>query len=213
MRDCELDGRKECFAELVHEGLGGFLIRNLESAGILKEMGLLHTAVLDSNMYTLNGEAQKFWEKEAIAGDTISLELNKKELRFRDNSKSECCVYGYLPMMVSVQCVQKNFDKCNHKHARLTLKDRYKKNFQVVCNCEFCYNTIYNTLPLSLVKEAQEVKSLGIFKYRMNFTLENCEETEKIARGFVNVYLNGQAPDVYLTQMETTKGHFARGVE
>ncbi len=213
VRDVELDGRKESFSALVRAGLDGFLVRNLESAGILKEMGLLHKAVLDSNMYTLNGEAQKFWEKEGILGDTISLELNKKELRFRDNSKSEYCVYGYLPMMVSVQCVQKNFDKCNHKNARLTLKDRYKKDFQVVCNCEFCYNTIYNTLPLSLAKEAQEVKELGISRYRLNFTLENRAETERIARGFAKVYLQGQEPEAYLSQMETTKGHFARGVE
>ncbi len=213
VRDCELDGRKEFFAALVDAGLDGFLVRNLESAGILKEMGLLQKAILDSHMYTLNGDAQQFWLKEGIAGDTISLELNKKEVRFRDNSKSEFCVYGYLPMMVSVQCVQKNFDKCNRKNARLTLKDRYKKNFQVVCNCEFCYNTIYNTLPLSLAKEAQEVKSLGISRYRLNFTLENREETEKIARGFAKVYLQGEAPDGDLSQMETTKGHFARGVE
>ena len=164
-------------------------------------------------MYTLNSEAQRFWEKEGVSSDTISFELNKKELRFRDNAKSELCVYGYVPMMISVQCVQKNFDKCNRKNARLTLKDRYKKNFQVVCNCDFCYNTIYNTLPLSLAKEVQEVKSLGISKYRMNFTLENREDTEQIARGFAKVYVEGQMPNAYLTQMETTKGHFTRGVE
>ncbi len=213
VRDKELAGRKESFVALVEGGLDGFLIRNLESAGILKESGLLSYAVLDSNLYTLNGEAQKFWKEQEVLGDTISLELNKKELRFRDNTKSECCVYGYLPMMVSVQCVQKNFDKCNHKHAHLILKDRYKKEFPVLCNCEFCYNTIYNTLPLSLAKEAQEVKNLGISRYRLNFTLENREETERIAKGFAKVYLQNQQMDAYLSQLETTKGHFARGVE
>lgn len=213
VRDQELDGRKEYFVSLIEAGLDGFLIRNLESAGMLKQMGLLHHAVLDSNVYTMNQEAQKFWETQGVLGDTISLELNKKEIRRRDNANSEMCVYGYLPMMVSVQCVQKNFDKCNKKNAVLTLKDRYKKDFHVVCNCEFCYNTIYNTLPMSLIGESEEIKSMGISKYRLNFTLENAEETKRIARGFAKTYQKGELPEGYLLQMEATKGHFQRGVE
>lgn len=213
VRDRELNGRAEAFAELAEAGLGGFLVRNLETFGTLKRLGLEKSAVLDANLYTMNNESRKFWKNQGSAGDTVPLELNQKELRFRQNTGSEMMVYGYIPMMVSVQCVQKNLDKCNRRCEVLTLKDRYQKEFHAVCNCEFCYNTIYNSLPMSLLKEAETVRKLGISRYRLSFTLENGEQTEKIARGFAEVYKNGRQPDAALLQMETTKGHFGRGVE
>ena len=213
VRDCELDGRKEYFRELCERGLSGFLVRNLESFGILKSMGLNHMAVLDANMYTMNDESRSFWKEQGVAWDTVPLELNQKELRYRDNHGSEMNVYGYAPMMVSVQCVQKNLDHCNHKCAVLTLQDRYQKKFHAVCSCEFCYNTIYNSLPMSLLQEADTVKNLGIRKYRLSFTIEDGENTERIAREFCSVYLHGKKPSPEICQMEVTKGHFNRGVE
>lgn len=213
VRDRELDGRKETFGGLCEKGLEGFLVRNLESYAILKSMGLEKRAVLDANMYTLNGESQSFWKKQGIAWDTVPLELNRKELRFRDNRDSEMNVYGYAPMMISVQCIQKNLDKCNHQCAVLTLVDRYQKKFHAACNCEFCYNTIYNTLPMSLIQEAEEVKRLGISRYRLTFTIESGAETKKIVRGFEAAYLRGEKPDRSLLPSEVTKGHFNRGVE
>ena len=39
------------------------------------------------------------------------------------------------------------------------------------------------------------------------------QETEKIVRAFVDVYLRGQKPDGQMQTEETTKGHFQRGVE
>lgn len=213
VRDRELDGRKEAFGGLCEKGLDGFLVRNLESYGILKSMGFEHCTVLDANLYTMNSESQSFWKKQGIAWDTVPLELNQKELRFRDNRDSEMNVYGYVPMMISVQCIQKNLDKCNHQCAVLTLVDRFQKKFHAVCNCEFCYNTIYNALPMSLLHEAEEVKRLGISKYRLSFTIESGSETKKIVRGFEAAYLRGEKPDHGLLPSEVTKGHFNRGVE
>ena len=113
VRDRELDGRKETFQELVQKGLGGFLVRNMESYGILDAMGLTSRIVLDANIYTMNNRAEAFWMKKGILGDTVPLELNAKELVHRNNKNSELTVYGYTPMMVSVQCVQKTMDHCN----------------------------------------------------------------------------------------------------
>lgn len=213
VRDQELQGRSECFQELVEAGLDGFLVRNLESYGILRKIGLKEKVVLDYNVYTMNTESQRFWNRQGIAGDTIPLEMNGKEIRHRDNTKSELCVYGYAPMMVSVQCIQKNLNSCDGKCAVFTLKDRYQKEFHAVCNCEFCYNTIYNTLPMSLLKESENLEKSGISKYRLSFTLENAKETQEIAKGFVDAFLYGKQPNKKLLQMETTKGHFQRGVE
>lgn len=213
VRDRELDGRKETFQELVQKGLGGFLVRNMESYGILDTMGLTSRIVLDANIYTMNNRAEAFWMKKGILGDTVPLELNAKELVHRNNKNSELTVYGYTPMMVSVQCVQKTMDHCNHACVQYVLKDRYQKEFRGVCSCEFCYNTIYNTLPTSLLKEKEKAEKLGVKAYRLSFTTETQQETEKIVRAFVDVYLRGQKPDGQMQTEETTKGHFQRGVE
>lgn len=213
VRDRELDGRKETFQKLVQKGLGGFLVRNMESYGILDAMGLTSRIVLDANIYTMNNRAEAFWMKKGILGDTVPLELNAKELVHRNNKNSELTVYGYTPMMVSVQCVQKTMDHCNHACVQYVLKDRYQKEFHGVCSCEFCYNTIYNTLPTSLLKEKEKAEKLGVKAYRLSFTTETQQETEKIVRAFVDVYLRGQKPDGQMQTEETTKGHFQRGVE
>ena len=72
-------------------------------------------------------------------------------------------VYGRLPLMHSAQCVRKNTFGCNGQEERLVLKDRYDKEFPVVCYCrpwkmgntkaaESCYNIIYNSLPYGLLE-------------------------------------------------------------
>ena len=92
-------------------------------------------------------------------------------------------------------------------------KTGISKEFHGVCSCEFCYNTIYNALPTSLLKEKEKAEKLGVEAYRLSFTTETEKETEKIARAFVEVYLRGQKPDGWMQTEETTKGHFQRGVE
>lgn len=93
-------------------------------------------------------------------------------------------VYGRLPLMHSAQCVRKNTFGCNGQEERLVLKDRYDKEFPVVCYCrpwkmgntkaaESCYNIIYNSLPYGLLKEADRVKELGVSSVRLAFTIES----------------------------------------
>ena len=103
VRDHELDGRKESFTDLCEKGLRGFLVRNLESFGVLKQSGLADRAVLDANLYTMNGESQLFWDEQGVCRNTVPLELNQKEISYRNNSNSEIMIYGYVPMMISVQ--------------------------------------------------------------------------------------------------------------
>lgn len=213
VRDRELNGRREQFSRLVQEGLSGFLVRNMESFGILKSLGLASRAVLDANVYTMNDRSREFWKEQGVCRDTVPLELNQKELGYRENHKSEMIVYGYAPMMVSVQCVQKNLEGCNHKNAVLTLRDRYQKEFHAVCSCEFCYNTIYNSLPLSLLKDRDRIRELGVCGARLSFTMEDRGMTERVADAFVKVYGDGEEALENLLSVETTRGHFGRGVE
>ncbi|MDO4337597.1 MAG: DUF3656 domain-containing protein [Eubacteriales bacterium] len=206
--------------EWLSRGMAGFLVRNLEAFGLLKDMGYAGLCVLDHSMYTWNDEAAAFWQEEGILRNTVPLELNEKELRHRDNRDSELLIYGYLPLMVSAQCVRKNLSRCDRKEGKMFLKDRYDKVFTSQCVCcpwkmkttetpELCYNIIYNSIPYGLMREKRQVEALKIPSLRLAFTLESPSQAEQILKEFLEVYLHGQAP----SDREFTKGHFKRGAE
>ena len=201
-------------------GMAGFLVRNLESYSALAQMGLEGKCVLDHSLYTWNDEAIHFWKEQKVLRNTVPLELNEKELRHRENAGSEMIVYGRLPLMHSAQCVRKNTSGCNRQEDRLTLRDRYDKEFPVVCCCHPwktgntketgpCYNIIYNSLPYGLLREASKVKELGVSAVRLSFTIESGKETKKLVEDFVAAYHKDRVCGEY----EFTKGHFKRGAE
>ena len=85
-------------------------------------MGMEKDIRLDYSIYTYNSRAQAFWQEQGVQRDTVPYELNEREIGKRDNTNSEMVVYGYLPMMVSAQCVQKNLNGCNHSYSLVRLK-------------------------------------------------------------------------------------------
>ena len=201
------------------DGMEGILVRNLESLGQLESEGLIGRCITDSSLYTWNYEAEAFLRKRGLMGNTAPYELNRKELKARDNSGSEMPVYGYIPLMLSAQCVQKNLHGCTHSFARTSLADRYGKEFTAACVCEpwkgqntawqkDCYTIIYNSLPYALPTEAEEIKAMGFRSCRLSFTLESPEEAVRIFRQFAAAYLHG-AEAVMLPSM--TRGHYRRG--
>lgn len=210
VREGELDRFRENFRELIQEGLAGFLVRNLESYAFLQEAGLSGMTVTDYSVYTMNHRAQEFWTEQGVQKDTMPLELNQYELANRENRESEMVVYGYLPMMISAQCVRKTMGGCNRKKSLLLLKDRYGKEFPVKCCCDLCYNVIYNSVPLGLLREAGAVKKLMPASVRLSFTIESAEETRETADRFLAAYCDGREEE---PAREYTRGHFRRRVE
>lgn len=214
------EGFLETAREWISRGMKGFLVRNLESYGMLKRAGFEKFCVLDASLYAWNNEAVSFWREEGVMRNTVPFELNEGELRHRDNRDSEMSVYGYIPLMVSAQCVQKNLYGCRKEESGAWLKDRYGKEFYASCECRPwktentkehtpCYNIIYNSIPYGLLGEAKQIKELGIDKIRLSFTMEKTEEALKICRDFVNAYGKGRK----VSPGEYTKGHFKRGAE
>ena len=93
----------------------------------------------------------------------------------------------------------------------LTLKDRTGALLPVNNHCAFCYNTIYNASPLSLLGLESAVRRLGPAVIRLNFTTENQEETARTIRAFADGFLRGQ--EVSQPCRDFTRGHFKRGVQ
>lgn len=209
------DGRSEELRELIAREkslLSGILVRNLESLAILMEMGLQGLAVLDAGMYTWNDQAVKFWRELGVKGNTAPLELNRRELSRRDNRDSELILYGRAPMMITAQCLKKNLDRCAGSFSRLLLRDRKGAEFPVQCDCGNCGNIIYNSLPLDLAGEWEDVRELGFSAYRLQFTVETGKEAAKTAQEILAVLRQKKGPECR-SEFNGTKGHFRRGVE
>ena len=82
-------------------GLDRILVRCLEDFALLKKLDLVHLAVLDAGIYTMNRYALDFWKQQGVRCNTVPLELNQKEICRRDNRDSELILYGRTPMMIS----------------------------------------------------------------------------------------------------------------
>lgn len=202
---------KDSFSNYIASGLSGYLVRNLESMNLLLEMDLSKYIMIDANLYTYNHRAQHAYRLLGIKEDTAPVELNAKELQQRDNSFSEMIVYGYQPLMISAQCVKKNFSGCSKRSERLMLRDRYQKEFPVACVCDSCYNIIYNSIPLGLLKEADRVKNMNFMRLRLSFTIEEQKDVKNRIKEFYQAYFGGETPDLPVNSF--TKGHLKRGVE
>ena len=198
--------------ELKKLPLDGIMVRSLDEIAFIKEWGNENwQMVSDSNLYTYSNEAAEYFYRLGLIQDTIPVELNRKEILRRENSRSEMIIYGRLPLMITAQCIHKNTLGCMHQHKVLNLKDRYSVHFPVKNFCSECYNVIYNSLPVCLFKEDVTVKKIAPAAVRLSFTTETEEETEQILTIYGDIYKNGgilgQMP------MECTNGHFKRGVE
>ena len=204
----------------LEQGMKGFLVRNLESYAVLKKMGYGEKCILDASMYTWNDQSVDFWREEGVLRNTVPLELNEGELKHRDNTSSELLLYGYIPLMLSAQCVRKNLFGCTGKYETAYLKDRYNSEFPVKCSCDpwgknisekakYCYNIIYNSIPYGLPGEKDQVKKLNLLSLRLAFTIEEPEKAKAILKEFRTVYQENGKP----SGRRYTKGHFKRGAE
>ena len=193
--------------------LDGVIVKNYDalwfSKTYLKDMPFL----IDHNLYTYNNKAVAEFSKFEPECLTAPLELNKKELFHRNNSNSELLIYGKLPLMISAQCVKRSTGGCNKVPGVTYIKDRYNVMFPIKNNCDECYNLIYNSLPLILFGQAEEIKRMKFASYRLSFTTESVKEVNKILdfceQAFVTEAKN--IKDIY--NGDFTYGHYKRGVE
>lgn len=186
-----------------------YIKRRLKQEGIAPEDKVL---TADYNLYTANHKAALFLHKQGVGNFVVPYELNRyewKELKEQlsereelQNLKTEYTVYGHVPFMQSAGCVKKTFDRCDGKTETTLLTDRMGKKLPVVNFCSICQNTVYNSVPLYLYEEMNEIVC---DIYRIAFTVENSQRVKEV----LSCFLLGRAP----VSFEYTKGHFKKGIE
>ena len=191
---------------LIEDIWDGYLIRNTESFAFLtkyipKEKLRIR---LDHNMYVMNEGAQRFWKEQNVTLFSTSLEATKRELEaFQNYEPMEIPVYGKIPLMVSAQCIQANQKVCvcqdpKEWHKQIVFEDQKKRRFVCVNYCRYCYNIIYQDIPLYLEEIADQSTTIaGSIRY--SFTTESASLVERI--------LQGNMP------CKTQRGHFDLGIE
>lgn len=168
----------------------------------------------DQGIYIMNARAEHDVLKHAVSY-TAPLELNRKELShaIRKDAR-ELIVYGYLPMMYSANCIVNTTGGCDRTKERTRIIDQENREFPVLMNHSYCFNTIYNCVPLSLHQEAGWLYRSGeAAAFRIEFTIEDAVETVRVMDCFQNAFcgeMSGRAEEE--AGKGYTKGHFNRGV-
>ena len=187
----------------------GILVRNMEEFAFLQRKGYSGKIFTDAGLYVWNKRAAAFYSKRADLY-TLPFELNSGEQKNVESRKSIQIVYGRIPMMVTVNCIRKTNGEClqgmKRENEPLILIDRYEKEFPVVTDCRHCYNTIYNSIPLSLHGVVEKKNG----KYRLDFTIEGEREAKQIIEYFCRIYAKAGGEPPY---KEYTNGHSKRGVD
>ena len=200
--------------DLKASSLDGFVLKNMDEVSFAMEQNFIaKQIVLDQSLYTFNNRTQAALAQIPYQKYTIPFELNRHELKQRENESSEMVIYGYLPLMTSAQCVHANTHGCDKKPQITYLKDRYGKKFPVKNQCMECYNTIYNSTPLVLFNYQSELEERGIHKYRLSFTIEDSSHMKEIFSLYENTFLQKKVDLSKVFEGEYTNGHYKRGVE
>ena len=90
------------------------------------------------------------------------------------------------------------------------MKDRMGKEFPVKNMCRFCYNTVYNCSPVSLLQDKSMIERLAPKSLRLNFTVESGERILTVIRAFAEVFIKDGETEL---SGDFTRGHFKRGIE
>ena len=196
---------------LTEAGFDGLLVRSMEEIVYVKEKGFSIPLFGDHNLYVFNQTAKKTYDQMGLTRQTLPLELNSQELEQLGCRGMELVAYGYLPVMTSAQCIQKTTDRCTHRPGLLRMRDRTGKDLSVKNRCSFCYNTIYNPSPLSLLGQEYLIHRLAPDAIRLQFTWETKEQIRQIVQAYRAVFLEGKTGQIPFTDI--TRGHFKRGVE
>ena len=204
---------RQILPDIKRMGFAGVLVRNYEELALAKETFLGSEIITDHNLYCYNDQAVRAFAGQGVTKNTVPLELNRSEIKRRYNEESMMMLYGYYPLMTSAQCVHANTRGCDKKRGLSYLKDRYQVQFPVKNFCTYCYNVVYNSLPVLLFSNLEELKKAGIRDFRMDFTMESAKETKAILKLYEE-FADGSRRQ-YPKEWENryTNGHYKRGVE
>ena len=161
----------------------------------------------DFGLNLFNSRSMNYARTLGLDSVTVSFELTLPQIR--DLSKpvpTELLAYGRLPLMLTENCVIKNrTGRCSCHTGQTKLVDRRGEEFRVLRDQDTCRNVIYNGKKLYLLDKQNDLRSLGLWAIRLQFTTENPLEVDNI--------LTGLRDNLAFDPGAFTRGLYYRGVE
>ena len=181
IRDGETERVLEALDRVHALGVRLALVGNLGQISLARSRGF--TVCGDFGLNLFNSRAMNMARGLGLESATVSFELTLP--RIRDLSKplpTELLAYGRLPLMLTENCVIKNRSgRCACHGAPTKLVDRKGEEFRVLPDQDTCRSVIYNSKKLFLLDKLPELRSLGLWALRLQFTTENPMEVDAVA--------------------------------
>lgn len=173
---------------------------SIGAVALAKKLGFMIHGGFALNLF--NTKAIEFYNNVIGVEDTeLSFELTAKSInKIGSNKKIGIVGYGYLPLMLTRNCPNKNGRGCKACGGKSIITDRKGKRFTLMCSCG--YTELYNCSPLNISDVQDKFRNIDFIAF--SFTFETKHECEKI----FNNYLNGNKP-----VGDYTRGLYFRGVE
>ena len=138
-----------------------------------------------------------------LKGICLSTELNIPQIRdIEGDAELEFVAYGKIPLMITENCILKNFEKCKCDGIG-KMTDRTGTEFIVIKDGDICRSVVLNNMPVYAADKAEDLKRANADYIRLIFTDEDEKECKKICDG----YLKGE--DIALkeyTRLQLFKG-------
>lgn len=189
----------------------GFYIRNMAEFQCIRKHSIDGKCVADYTVYGFNDLSVLVLEEIGFDEIVSPIELNEKEL-YHLNNVSEMVVYGRMPLMISANCIDKTGGKCHYPSGKFGfITDRKNAKLPYVTACKYCYNVIYNSVPVFLIDKLNQI----VDKKPQNLSICFTDENGKVAGEIIDMALSvleGNNNSVIMPEA-FTRGHFTRGVE
>lgn len=181
----------------------GYIIRNIAQKYHLVKQGISAPIVADYSIYAFNDISAEILYEEGFGNIFYPIELNERELEHLTLDNGELMVYGYIPLMVTANCIEKTMNRC-HKGGATSgvITDRKNSDLRYMACCKYCYNVIYNGVVYDIRDKIGSFDNISPVGLNYSFTYEKESEVIEILH---NKPLS--ASNAY------TRGHFKNGVE
>ncbi len=202
------------FAEIIcSERIKGVYVNQVDSMAYMTKHYPDKLLCGDINLYATNHIAIAEVLRN-VNRFTVSAELKADELKHLALEQGELMIYGRYPLMNSANCVFLTHGECRRgKGEALTyLKDRKGSSLPVVGYCEeaVCHNTVYNSVPTSLHKNADAIRKMHLGGYQIRFVDEDVHAVKEILALYHKIFVEGTEQTL---SFPFTNGHFKRGIE
>lgn len=190
----------------------GYYVRNMAEYEYLLKNNVKGVYVADYTVYGFNDIAVNVLYETGFNEVVYPIELNEKEILHLKNPMGEIVVYGRIPLMITANCIDKTLGKCHMpKPSFGTIIDRKKAVLPYLSACKYCYNVIYNSVPIYLFDKISEISPNKKANYSLCFTDESKDTVNEIVSmakmALIYEKKPSKIPDNY------TRGHYTRGVE